>query len=285
MGGGCPISSVGEQMSLSPQTPHPDQMIQVEQLLAHFEQLESQFQQVREGLTHSHRLATLGTIASIIAHEYNNILTPIVSYGQMALANPDDQALMKKAVEKSLSGAERAAQITSSLLGFAREADQEHAAVLRTTIQEAISCLARDPRKDGIELTIDVPNVQVAMSPLNLQQVLLNLILNAIQAMRHMGGCLSITASVKGTLVYLEVADTGPGIPELIRDRLFEPFVTHRRTEPEDTGDRKGTGLGLCICRDLIRNVGGTIGFDSVPGEGSTFRMTIPKADDLFETT
>ena len=259
-------------------------MTQVEQLLAHFEQLESQFQQVREGLTHSHRLATLGTIASIIAHEYNNILTPIVSYGQMALASPDDHALMKKAVEKSLSGAERAAQITSSLLGFAREADQAHAAVLRSTIQEAISCLARDPKKDGVVLTIDVPDVQVAMSPLNLQQVLLNLILNAIQAMRQVGGSLSITGSVKGTLVYLEVADTGPGIPELIRDRLFEPFVTHRCTDAQDTGDRKGTGLGLCICRDLIRNAGGTIGFESTPGKGTTFRLTIPKADDLFET-
>ena len=68
------------------QSSHPDQLAQVEQLLEHFEQLEAQLQQVRDGLTHSHRLSTLGTIASIIAHEYNNILTPIISYGQMAMA-------------------------------------------------------------------------------------------------------------------------------------------------------------------------------------------------------
>ena len=168
--------------------PHPDQLAQVEQLLTHFERLEEQLQQVRDGLTHSHRLATLGTIASIIAHEYNNILTPMISYGQLALARPDDAALMRKAVEKALSGAERATKISSSLLGFAREADHEHAANLQQTISDTISCLARDPEKDGVDLRIDVPDVQLAITPLNLQQVLLNLILNAIQAMRPNGG-------------------------------------------------------------------------------------------------
>ena len=121
---------------------------------------------MREGLTHSHRLSTLGTIASIIAHEYNNILTPIISYGQMAMARPQDKELMMTAVQKAVSGAERAATISSSLLGFAREADQEHAALLPTVIQDTISCLGRDPRKDGIDLEIDVPDVQVAIMPL-----------------------------------------------------------------------------------------------------------------------
>lgn len=262
---------------------NPDQLAQVEQLLEHFELMEQQFQAVRDGLTHSHRLATLGTIATVIAHEYNNILTPVISYAQLALSQESDHALMKKAVEKALQGAERAARISSSLLGFAREADQEHAVRLRAAIDEAVGCLAREPKKDGIELVVDVPDVQVAMSPLNLQQVLLNLMLNAKKAMRRKGGVLSITATCDKDRVNLTVADTGPGIAPEILDRLFEPFVTHRIEPSEEVPERKGTGLGLCICRDLVKNAGGQISAESTPGHGAKFHLTLPKADDLFQ--
>ncbi len=270
-------------MPQTPAQPHPDQLAQVEQLLEHFEQLETQLQQVRDGLTHSHRLATLGTIASIIAHEYNNILTPIISYGQWALSKSDDNEMLKTAVEKAVAGAERAATISSSLLGFAREVDESHAAKLTNTIKDAISCLGREPEKDGIELVVDVPDVQVAISALSLQQVFVNLVLNAKQALNRKGGQLKITGRVEGTLVHIDVADTGPGIPEQILDRLFEPFVTHRPHAASETGERKGTGLGLCICRDLIRNAGGRITVDSKPGQGATFHLTVPLADDLLD--
>jgi signal transduction histidine kinase len=288
--------------------PNPDDLLRVEQLLVEFERLEQQFQQVRDSLMHSHRLATLGTIATIIAHEFNNILTPMISYSQLALSQPNDAALMRKAVEKALAGAERAAKISSSLLGFAREADQQHAADVRATIDEAIACLARDPKKDNVDLSIDVPDVRVAMSSVNLQQVILNLVLNAKQAMDRQGarkgGKLAITGRVKGNLVHLAVSDTGPGIPPQIRDRLFEPFVTQRdgveRSGRGGAGaddaaggsdgdgapaERKGTGLGLCICRDLVRAAGGSIHVESTPGHGATFHLMIPQAEELFETT
>jgi signal transduction histidine kinase len=255
----------------------------VEQLLAQFNQLKAQLAQVREGLTHSHRLATLGTIASIIAHEYNNILTPVISYAQLALAKPDDAPLMRKAVERALAGAERAAHISSSLLGFAREADQAHAAPLPATVDAAIACLARDPRKDGIELVVDVPDVQVSIAPLNLEQVLVNLLLNARQAMKPRGGSITIRGRVEADLVKIDVSDTGPGIPPQIHGRLFEPFVTMRNAS--GGGEPKGTGLGLSICRDLISAVGGSIEVESQPGQGATFHITLPKADDLFEST
>jgi signal transduction histidine kinase len=279
-------------MAMLQTPPHPDQLAQVEQLLVHFEEIEAQFQTVREGLTHSHRLATLGTIATVIAHEYNNILTPVISYAQMALAQETDAVLMKKAVEKALQGALRAARISSSLLGFAREADQEHTACLGPTIDEAVACLAREPHKDGVTLVIDVPQVQVAMSPLNLQQVMLNLIINARKAMRRKGGTLTITGRAQKGMIHLQVKDTGPGIPPQIMDRLFEPFATHRIEQTDENGEshdhspeRKGTGLGLCICRDLIRNVGGSIRAESIPDSGAVFHIILPIADDLFETT
>ena len=259
--------------------PHPDDVQTVEQLLGHFASLEQQLAEVREALTHSHRLATLGTIASIIAHEYNNILTPIVSYCQLAQAAPDDIDGLRKAVEKSLAGAEKAAQISSSLLGFAREADEAHVTHLPTVAAEAVACMAREPRKDGIELTLDVPDVKLAVRPVDLQQVLLNLLLNARTALKSQrGGKLTITASVEADLVHIHVRDTGPGIPTSIQDRLFEPFVTERQ------GDIKGTGLGLSICRDLVRNAGGSIHFTTAAGQGTTFTLTLPLADELFES-
>jgi signal transduction histidine kinase len=266
-------------------TPQPDELAHVEQLLEHFEQLEAQFQQVREGLTHSHRLATLGTIASVIAHEYNNILTPIMSYAQYALSPDADEAMMRKALEKVLLGAERAAKISSSLLGFAREADEQHVGRLSDAIKDAVGCLARDPAKDGIELIVDVPDVLIAMSPLNLQQVLLNLILNARKAMHRTGGTLRIVGREDGSVVRVSVSDSGPGIPQQILDRLFEPFVTHRIDQGEATAERKGTGLGLCICRELLRNAGGSIDVESQPSRGATFNLVMPRADDLFEST
>lgn len=261
-----------------------EELARVEQLLEHFELVESQLEQVRESLTHSHRLATLGTIASIIAHEYNNILTPVVSYARLALSKPNDQELMKKAVEKALMGAERAAKISSSLLGFARESDGQHVANLPQVIDDTIACLARDPRKDGIELKVDMPDLKAAISPLTLQQVLLNLLLNARQAMRR-GGHLRISGRPEGSMIHIEVADTGPGIPPEIIDRLFEPFVTRRGGPQRDPDEPKGTGLGLCICRDLVRAVGGSISVESQPGQGATFRIRLPKAEEFLETT
>ncbi len=255
-----------------------------EQMLHQFVVMEDQFERVREGLKHSHRLATLGTIASIIAHEYNNILTPVISYAQLALARPDDHDLMRKAVEKGLAGAEKAAYISSSLLGFASEEDEnEHISVLPRIIQSSFDCLAREPEKDGIDLKIDVPEVKVAIAPIGLQQILVNLILNARKAMRQNGGgVLSINARVDGEMVHIDIADTGPGIPDKIRDRLFEPFVTCRtESELPEFTEQKGTGLGLCICRDLVRSAGGTIRCETETGAGTTFHITLPLAEAI----
>lgn len=253
----------------------------VDDLLHQLEQLESQLEQARGGLVRSHRLATLGTLTSIIAHEYNNILTGIIGYCQMALGRPQDAELKHKALEKALSGAERAAKISASILGFAGEVDQAAAAALPDAVRDALACLARHPSQDGIELTVEVPQVKLAISPVNLQQVLLNLILNARKAMKRSGGKLAITADVRRGVARVRVTDTGPGIPRAIRERLFEPFVTAAvgaaEGVEEEQGD-KGTGLGLFICRDLVQNAGGRIGVDSDPGQGASFWFDLPVA-------
>lgn len=258
----------------------PQELDTVESLLLQFERLEAELDQVRQGLIHSHRLATLGTIASVIAHESNNILTPMSSYCQLALAQPDNKELCRTAIEKSLEAADRLARISSSLLGFSRERGIGEEAPLQQTIEEAIQCLGREPAKDRIELSVDVPDVVVRMSALNLQQVVLNLMLNSTKAMLRTGGSLRVTGWVSNGFLELTIADTGPGIPEAIADRIFEPFVT-APTETDNGGASidtvlPGTGLGLSICHDLINKCGGSITVDTNREQGTAFALHLP---------
>lgn len=271
-------------MATPPTYPELD-VRQLEGVLTHLEEVEAQLQQVRDGLTHSHRLATLGTLATIIAHEFNNILTPIISYAQLALASPGDHDLLVKAVEKALSGAERAAKISSSVLGFASQGDEQPRANVAQVVQDVLSCMGRHPSKDNIALTLDVPALDVAVTPLNLQQVLLNLVLNARKVMRPRGGSLEIRArQTLANQVQIDVADTGPGVPEAIRDRIFEPFVTQNVAPApgnvlgESEHESRGTGLGLSICRDIVQAAGGRIWFDTETDKGTTFHILLPPA-------
>ncbi|QNN22648.1 HAMP domain-containing histidine kinase [Planctomycetales bacterium ZRK34] len=256
-----------------------DRLDQAEALLQQLESVETQLRQLQDGLTRSHRLATLGTMASIIAHEFNNILTPMISYCQMAQQAPEDIAMLRKAVDKSLAGALKAASISSSMLGFARDSDEADHCRLDQVLDEVFNCMARPPARDGITLSIHIPeNTWLAISPVNLQQVLLNLILNARQVMRKTGGRLNITASRRGPNILLEIADTGPGIPADILADVFKPFVTRRDPDPDATHSR-GTGLGLAICRDLVQRAEGAIRVARSDDTGTTFELTIPAAE------
>jgi len=269
-----------------------DQLQNAEHLLDDLENLERQLHQLQEGLTRSHRLATLGTVATIIAHEFNNILTPVISYAQIALNDNNgepDVELMRKALQRAYDGATKAAQISTSMLGFARASteDSPKAAVVREVVADVFACLARDPQKDNINLRLDVPDdLAVAMPPISLQQVLLNLVLNARKVLRQRGGMLRISAEPvaddphandETEHIRIEVADTGPGIDPAILPRIFEPFVTQQAGH-NDKPATEGTGLGLAVCKDLVERAGGAIDVESAPGEGATFHIELPAA-------
>jgi len=207
-----------------------------------------------------------------VIHEFNNLLTPIVSYAQLALAHPEDAALQQKAMERVHDAGQRAAQACESLLGFARTSDAAAggAADLATTVDEALACLGRDLAKDGIDLRVAVPDARVAMPAIRLQQVLVNLLLNARKAIGKRGGRIRIAGRVDGP--------AGPGIPHAIRNRLFEPFVTHAVGDDVDPDAEPGSGLGLALCRQLIHEAGGQIQAHSAQAEGARFELTLPRA-------
>ena len=250
-------------------------------LKRHLDRLEQQFSLLNKQVQSLQRLASLGTMSAAVAHELNNLLTPIISYSQYALEQENPQ-VWRKAAERAFSGATRMQSVCAGILGMATGAALDAAnTTLRNIIDGAIQSLGRDLSRDRIELIVNAPDgLQSTVEPNALGQVLFNLILNARQAMAGRGGTLSISAcETPNGRVRLRVADTGMGINAENLPQVFEPFFTTRRGE--QTGG--GVGLGLHISRRIIESHGGTIEVASRPGEGATFTIDVPAAGGAAE--
>jgi signal transduction histidine kinase len=252
-----------------------------EELSQRLMEAEAKLEVLRSQLLESQRLATIGTIASVIAHEFNNLLTPIVSYCQVAAqslsSGSPDIELIGKALSRSQTAAEKAGRICSSMLGLARGESHSGRVSVRELVDDTLLVLARDPQKDGIALRVQVPpGLNVRGDPVQLQQVLLNLLINARQAMigRGSGGSLTVKAQETDQSVKIQVIDTGPGIPKDLIHRIFEPFFTTKgKSRP---GEPRGTGLGLAICREIIEQHNGRIDVESTLGQGTCFSIELP---------
>jgi signal transduction histidine kinase len=247
---------------------------------------EADLESLRKELDHTHQLATLGTLTAGIAHEINNILTPVLAYAQMAVGNPEDAALQAKALNRTIAGVESASRIIEAVLGFARADEETKPANISSVIEASLACLSRAPERDGITLTVEVdPEAAVSIRPLALQQVMLNLVLNALAALQGNRGELRIIAAPQedGT-TRIRIADNGPGIPEKVAGTLFEPFITSRPRQDGGgrSGEPGGSGLGLAICKRLIEDAGGSIAVgpgcfesENPTGPGATFTITL----------
>lgn len=252
-------------------------------LASHVEHLQGQLDALRQQLTESQRLATIGTITAVIAHEFNNLLTPIVSYSQYALSSAEgdkpDMDLIRKALGKSYQSASKAGKICTSMLGLARGESSFGDVSVQQLVDEVLLVMARDPQKDGLALRVQVaPEARVHGDPVQLEQVLLNLLINARHAMQgSRNGALTIKAQVTdgGDEVRIQVIDTGPGIPEKLIGKIFQPFFTTKGTAKK--GEAKGTGLGLAICKEIVEHHKGRIEVESVVGKGTTFSIYLPK--------
>ncbi len=235
------------------------------------------------------RLASLGAFAGALAHEFNNLLTPVASYAKLALASPSDVKLTQRALETALAGAEQAGRIAETLLG-SLSSDEEPIADVPHVIDQCMTLIARSPAKDGVKVTINAEsNILAAIPPGALLQVLLNLVLNSLRALRsHGGGTLRITAqcSTGNTnehpvpAVQIVIHDNGPGIPEDVQQALFRPFRTFNTPANPGTPQQSGNvGLGLAICKRLLERSGGNIALESAPKQGTTFTVSLPAAD------
>lgn len=241
------------------------------------EALQQRIAQLEEELAHSHRLATLGTLSAAVSHEYHNLLTPVLGYAQLAKAQPDNDKLIHKAIDRALTGAQQCIDISESVLQLARPKPTQTHASLKLCIEHTLACLACQPARDGVEIQVDVPDAELNMPPVHVQQVLINLTLNALAAMqgqRRRGGLIRIHARASAdNRLSLVVEDNGPGVPDAVAARLFQPFVSQR-----DINLKPGTGLGLGICRQLVEKAGGSIVLHNRPGQGAAFELLIPLA-------
>ncbi len=220
----------------------------------------------------SEKLASLGQLASGMAHEIHNPLTIISGEAQLYLERFKNQDPKVDEVLKSIiEECQRAADITRRILRFAKPAPADLAAVdLKAAIEESLTLAGYQVRMERIERSVHLPGdlPKVRSNQNQLQEVLLNLILNACQAMGQQGGKLMLSASrISETQIELKAADTGPGIPPGVLPKIFDPFYT---TKPS------GTGLGLFVSQRIIKSHGGSIGVESVEGRGTCFTIYLP---------
>ena len=222
------------------------------------------------------RVSSLGVLAGGICHELNNALTPILNYAKLGLRNPDP-AYHQRAFEKILAAAQRASAITGGVLGLARpHADRREPTDLVRLAEEVILLVGKDLTRGRVRLDFQAAGRPFArVNPAQIQQVLLNLIINAKQAMPQ-GGTVRLHVGENPALrmVELVVADTGVGIAPGDLRRIFEPFFT-TKTGPDSSG-LGGTGLGLSVCRDIVEAHHGRLRAESRVGQGTTFTLRLP---------
>ena len=233
---------------------------------------------LKSQLAQIQHLANTGTISHMIAHEINNLLTPLKNYAAVALENPDDKIFVEKALRKTVRNCERASNIMESMLALANGQTQEKKnARLLALVEEIFTCLCRDFSKDGITVEIHIPEeLTVRCVPVQIQQVVMNLILNARDAMLRRGGILCITATENNEAVKIEVSDTGEGIEPADLKNIFDSFFT-TKTNKNTASEYSGAGLGLAFCKKIIAEHEGMISVESKSSMGSKFKITLPK--------
>jgi PAS domain S-box-containing protein len=230
----------------------------------------------------SERLAAVGRLAAGVAHEINNplaVIAEVAGYLQDLMQTgdtPDRDELageLRSGLPKILHNVRRGRSITARLLSFARKSEmRREEADLGASLEEVLPLLEKRARLAQVAIHQNIPPglPKIAIEELHLEEVVINLIMNSIQAMSgQQGGNIWLEAEIVGERIVITVRDDGPGIAEEVRDRLFDPFVS---TKPMG----EGTGLGLSICYGIVKRNDGEIRVESEPGLGASFRVLLP---------
>ena len=246
------------------------------------QQTETRLQELQAELIHMSRFTALGEMASTLAHEINQPLTAIANYltGSRRLLERmegDKVEMLREAVGQAAEQAMRAGLVIRRLRDFVRRGDSERQVEsLPRLIEEASALALVGVKEQGVRVAFDFdPRATLVLADrIQVQQVLLNLVRNALEAMEDSSRrelTVATRAGGETGLVTVEVIDTGPGLPPEIADHLFQPFQT---TKPQ------GMGVGLSICRTIVEAHGGRIWADSAPGEGVRFAFTLRTVDE-----
>jgi PAS domain S-box-containing protein len=241
---------------------------------------------LQEQLFQSQKMESIGVLAGGIAHDFNNILTAILAHTDMLQEFSNLDAAGKKRVKTIEMSARRAGQLVSKLLRFARQASFDAVPIdLNAIVRDSAELIERMVKKQHIVLKVETTDASsvVQGDSTQIEQVIMNLVVNAGDAMPH-GGTITISTTVEnlgrdasrvhplltpGRYVRLVVSDTGMGIPEQIRDKIFDPFFTTKETG-------KGTGLGLATVYGIVKEHKGIINLRTEVGRGTTFEIFFP---------
>lgn len=238
----------------------------------------------------SQKLEAIGTLASGIAHDFNNILAGIIGYADLLLMREEGEGRRKEYLENILTASEKARKLIHQILAFSKSTDEAalQPLELAPVIREVLELLrATLPTTIAIEERL-IERCWVLADPVQVHQIVLNLATNAGHAMREHGGTLSVhltrmapgagsanaaAGSSAGSFACLKVHDTGHGIAEEIRHRIFEPFFSTK-------GKNEGTGLGLSVVQGIVQNLGGSIQLASTVGQGTSFTILLPLTEE-----
>jgi PAS domain S-box-containing protein len=245
--------------------------------------------QLEEDLRHAQKMEAVGRLAGGVAHDFNNLLLAIRGYSELALTELDETAdAARTDIEQIKEATERAASLTGQLLAFSRKQILHPRPVDLSELVAEWTDLLRRVVGEGVELetNLDLSPTPVRLDPLQMEQALLNLVINACDAMGDEGRLTIGTANLvwdgssaegmsipPGQYVKLSVSDTGSGMDDATKQRVFEPFFT--------TKSSGGTGLGLSTAYGFVEQSGGHMLVESAPGKGATFELYFPLADDL----
>ena len=244
------------------------------------DELNTQLDILKKQLAETQKLTALGELVGTTTHEFNNIHMTVLNYAKMGMRHKDDQT-RDKAFDKILAASQRAAKITNAVLGMARNrSDIIEPTDLGKVIEDALVLLEREMSKYRISMEIelmDVPETQCNGN--QIQQVLLNLLTNARQAM-DAGGTVWVKLEhhADENMNVLTVRDSGCGIPQEELPRIFDPFYS-TKAGPDDSG-KGGTGLGLSSCLNIIEAHQGHLKIESTVGIGTQFIIQLPIASD-----
>ncbi|OCC15486.1 multi-sensor hybrid histidine kinase [Dissulfuribacter thermophilus] len=232
------------------------------------------------------KLEALGVLAGGIAHDFNNILTPIIGYAELLRTFPHKEGEFLEEVDQILKAATRAKELVGELLSFSRQQDEPKRLINPVPILKEALKLLRAAVPDNINIVqdIDQNTPKIFLSPVHLHQIIMNLVINAYQAIGDRQGRIEVTLEnievdefsarthpglKPGPHVRLSVSDNGPGIPASFLHRIFDPYFTTKE-------EGKGTGLGLSVVHNILKNANGMVTVYSEEGKGATFRCYFP---------